>query len=303
MKKLLLLSISLLFLLSFAQEVTADEEEYAPYYKVATVDGSIADYTTPVKEALTGGGFEILGEYHPANNSGLFVICYTREDLGEVALSFEDRGALASVLKVGFKEHDGKVDISMINPMYLFYAYLVEDIDPKEAALQKISGEAVEAMKNVGTDMEPFGGSLTREDLQDYRYKIMMPYFTDPEELQEFDSFEAGLEMIRKSLDAGEGNTVKVYELVFPEREVAVFGVGLWDPEEGEADFLPVIGDDHVCALPYEMILQGNEATMLHGKYRIALHWPMLTMGTFMKIMSTPGNIEDMLEALTEDED
>ena len=37
---------------------------------------------------------------------------------------------------------------------------------------------------------------------------------------------------------------------------------------------------------------------MLHGKYRIALNWPELTMGTFMKIMSTPGDIEDTLEGL-----
>lgn len=44
--------------------------------------------------------------------------------------------------------------------------------------------------------------------------------------------------------------------------------------------------------------IASNTATMLHGKYRIALHWPDLSMGTFMKIMSTPGDIEDALEAV-----
>jgi hypothetical protein len=39
---------------------------------------------------------------------------------------------------------------------------------------------------------------------------------------------------------------------------------------------------------------------MLHGRFRIALHWPELTMGTFMKIMSTPGNIEEFMEGITE---
>jgi hypothetical protein len=39
---------------------------------------------------------------------------------------------------------------------------------------------------------------------------------------------------------------------------------------------------------------------MLHGKYRFAIHWPELTMSQFMKISSTPGDVEDMLEALTE---
>lgn len=45
--------------------------------------------------------------------------------------------------------------------------------------------------------------------------------------------------------------------------------------------------------------MQGNKATMLHGKYRIALHWPELTMGTFMKIMSTPKSIQRFMKALT----
>jgi hypothetical protein len=86
--------------------------------------------------------------------------------------------------------------------------------------------------------------------------------------------------------------------LVYPSEKVAVFGVGLENEEEGESHFLPIIGEAHAAALPYEIILQGKEATMLHGKYRLALHWPELTMGTFMKIMSTPGDIEDMLEEL-----
>ena len=64
--------------------------------------------------------------------------------------------------------------------------------------------------------------------------------------------------------------------------------------------FLPIIGEDHLAAMPYEIILQGNKATMLHGRYRIALHWPELTMGTFMKIRNTPGDYKDVFEALCE---
>ena len=44
----------------------------------------------------------------------------------------------------------------------------------------------------------------------------------------------------------------------------------------------------------------GKEVTMLHGKYRIAFYWPELKMGTFMKINSTPGDIEDAMKTLTE---
>ena len=113
MKKILIISISLMLSFSFINTASA-ETEYAPYYRVSTVEGSISDYTASVKEALTAGDFEVIGEYHPANNNGLYVICYTRKDLGELTLGFEDRGALASVLKVGLKEHDGLV-LSLIH--------------------------------------------------------------------------------------------------------------------------------------------------------------------------------------------
>lgn len=128
----------------------------------------------------------------------------------------------------------------------------------------------------------------------------MMPYFDDPVELIEFSSFEEGVETIKKNLQAKKGNTVKVYELVFEDKKVAVFGIGLHNAEEGEAHFLPIIGEGNIAAMPYEIILQGKEATMLHGKFRFALHWPELTMKQFMKISSTPGDVEEMLEALTE---
>lgn len=80
----------------------------------------------------------------------------------------------------------------------------------------------------------------------------------------------------------------------------AYYRVATVDASDGESAFLPTIGAGHVAAMPYEIILQGKEATMLHGRYRIALHWPELGMGTFMKIMSTPGNIEDFMLGVTE---
>lgn len=128
----------------------------------------------------------------------------------------------------------------------------------------------------------------------------MMPYFTDPVTLNEFGSFEEGLKTIEDNLKAHKEGSVKVYKIVYKSQKVAVFGVGLKNKTDGEAYFLPIIGESHIAAMPYEIILQGNKATMLHGKYRIALSWPELTMGTFMKIMSTPGDIEKMLEGVCE---
>jgi hypothetical protein len=196
-------------------------------------------------------------------------------------------------------EKEGKIIVSMLNPIYLFYAYLMDDVDTHLNELKVVAADAKTALGSVGNDFSGFGGSEEADDLKDYHYMMMMPYFTDPVELKEFDSFEQGVSTIRKNLEAKKGNTVKVYEVVMEKEKVAIFGVGLMDKEEGEAHFLPIIGEDNIAAMPYEIILQGKEATMLHGKYRFALLWPELSMSQFMKISSTPGDVEDFLEALT----
>jgi hypothetical protein len=139
---------------------------------------------------------------------------------------------------------------------------------------------------------------LYEEFKKKYHYKIMMPYFTDAVTLNEFSSFEQGVKTIEANLKAKKGATVLVYKLVYEKENVAVFGIGLQDKAKGESHFLPIIGEDNIAAMPYEIILQGKKATMLPGKYRLAVSWPELSMGTFMKIVSTPGNIEDTLKAV-----
>jgi hypothetical protein len=290
----------LTFTIVLIAQMVIFSQDQPVYFQVGTSSESIEAVAQSVKSSLENTGFEIIGEYNPGNSKNLSVICYTRHDLEKIALSFKDRGALASALKVGLKKEGNSVKISMINPMYLFYGYFVEGVDKQEAALLKISADAKNAMKNMGSEFKPFGGGLSKDKLQNYHYKMMMPYFKDAEQLNEFSSFDEGVKIIRDNLAKGKGNTKQVYELVYTDKKVAVFGVGLLNSENGESKFLPIIGEDHIAAMPYEIILQGNEATILPGRFRIALHWPELTMGTFMKIMSTPGDIKDTLQGLTE---
>jgi len=298
MKKITLLIALFIGILnySFAQQT------YSPYYKVAEFNTDITDVTAKVKEAIKLGGFEVIGEYHPGENNDLYVICFTNNKLRNLSLEFKDRGALASVLKAGLVNKDGKITLSIINPEYMFLAYWGNQLNGQESELTKISDETKAAFSPMG-ELVTFGGNIEKDDLIDYHYKMMMPYFDDPEDLEDYDSFEEGLKIIRDNLNKGKGNTVKVYEQVFADKKIAVFGVGLLNKEDGEAEFLPIIGEDNIANMPYEIILQDTEATMLAGKYRIALFWPELTMGTFMKIMSTPGDIEDTMESLCEKED
>jgi hypothetical protein len=292
--------INLLFTLIVLFHSTIYSQEVSAYYLLGNSAENIETAVIKAKSALSDAGFQIIGEYNPANSNNLAVVCYTSPELEKIALSFGDRGALGATLKIGFKREGNQVKVSMINPMYLFYAYFINGIDEHEEALSKISDAAKNAMKYNGSNLKPFGGTLDKKKLQKYHYKVMMPYFSDAEELKEFSSFEAGLKTIQANLESGKGQTQKVYELVYTDKKVAVFGVALQNTETGESEFLPIVGDEHLAAMPYEIILQGNTATILPGKYRIALHWPELTMGTFMKIMSTPGEIKDTMKGLTE---
>lgn len=292
--KTLILSITAIIafnLNSFCQEL-------APYIKVGETSETISVVSDKIINALQNNSFTILGTYNPSGKSNLKVIAFTRTDIKNTVIKIVDRGALAAVFKVGLVQKNGKVTISYTNPDYLLRAYLRDNYITFKRTFQKFNSDLKSTFSTIGNEFTPFGGTVKADKLKKYHYKIFMPYFTDPVTLNEYSSFEEGLKIIEDNLKAKKGNTVQVYKLIYNKEKVAVFGVGLQSKEDGESHFLPKIGEDHAAAMPYEIILQGNKSTMLHGKYRIALFWPELTMGTFMKIMSTPGDIEDTLEKL-----
>lgn len=274
----------------------------APYIQIAEFQGSAPDARETVISVLSESGYDILGEYQPGKIEELYVIAFTSPELIKLCQQSANKGMLAAAIKVGLQQEGDVVKISVLNPEYLFYAYfreLMEDTDFQSAAIS-LSDAVKKDLKSVGDLSVPFGGDEKVKDLIKYRYMAGMPNFEKQVELGEFESFAKGVSHIQESLDAGKGNTVKVFEIVDEEAGIAVFGVGLSDPETGEAHFLPIIGEGHVAAMPYEIILEHNKASMLHGRFRFAVHWPELKMGTFTKIMSSPGDVEEAMKALME---
>jgi hypothetical protein len=288
--------ISIVTLLAFGSQLVG--QEISPYIKIGESQESIQQVSEKVVSALKDNSFTVLGVYNPSNKNGLKVIAFTRSDLKNTVIKVKDRGALAAIFKVGLVKDGNKINMSYTNPDYILRAYLGDSYSTYKTTFEAFKTDLKTSLSDLGSDFTPFGGSVEADDLKKYHYKIMMPYFSDPVELKEFASFSEGMETIEANLRAHKGDTKMVYKLVYKAEEVAVYGIGLESKVDGEAYFLPKIGEAHAAALPYEIILQGKEATILHGKYRIALHWPELTMGTFMKIMSTPGDIEDTLESI-----
>jgi len=271
----------------------------SPYLKVATYEGPMNEVVGIWTSILEEAGYEVIGQYQPGDNPELYVLVFTSDELKVFCRHSEDRGMLAAAMKLGFQQSEGTITVSMINPEYLFYAYFQEKMN--EASFNASALELSSKIKDVlgGGTPAAFGGDLKAEKLMKYRYMAGMPNFSKAVSIAEFDNFEQGLAAVKEGLSQG-GTTVQVYEIVNADKETAVFGIGLKDKETGEAHFLPIIGESHVAAMPYELILQGNEVTMLHGRFRFALYWPELKMKTFTKIMSSPGDVEDAMKSLFE---
>jgi len=286
---------NILSALLFIFSISVSAEDIPAYFKSNTQYGDLNSAVDQVKGNIKTAGYTILGEYNTSDNSKQKVVAFTSSELKKFSLNFNDRGALGAVLRISFTEKGGKTTVSIANPIYMFNAYWGKVANSSQKLkMKKLSDKA---LKILGSSLTKFGGKLSADDLAEYHYKIMMPYFTDPVELQDYSSFANGVAKIDANLKAGKANTKLVYKLEFPGKDIVVYGVAL-KGNKGESNFLPKIGEENIAAMPYEIILQGKEATMLHGKYRLALYWPELSMGEFMKIMSTPGDIENALEAV-----
>ena len=294
--KFLFKSLIIVFALLISINARSQDKLYA-YYKVTTT-GTVTDVATKLKEQLKTYEFMYLGAYHPEGKADMYVIAFTKKQLYGLAGYGKTHKALASVLKFRIIKKGNTVTVSLLNPEYIFYAYFRNTTGSYDK-LKVISDETKTILKSVGTGFKGFGGQLSKKELKKYHYMMGMPYFTDPVDLNEMPSFEKACETIEKNLKAGKGHTARVYRLKFTKSQIAIYGVALKDKEDGERYFLPVTGEDHIAAMPYELIVIGKKVMMLHGKYRLALHWPELSMGQFMKIVSTPGYIEDTMEALT----
>jgi hypothetical protein len=129
----------------------------------------------------------------------------------------------------------------------------------------------------------------------------MMPYFDDQVLLGSHSSQEEALKAVEANLAARKGGSSKVFRVDLPDKKESVFGVGITEGEGADKTIMPVIDISeprHTAHLPYEIVVSNGKVYMLHGKFRIALDFPDLTMGTFMKISGAPSAIEEKLKII-----
>ncbi|MGD2062378.1 MAG: hypothetical protein PVF51_02210 [Nitrospirota bacterium] len=295
MRKVLSTLVAVVVAVSLA---VAAEAEYAPYKLVGKVSGTVPDVASKVEAALGEAGFKVVGSYSPGDkpDSQMVVIC-THPNVLQAIAALGDNTGFAAGIRVGlWKNEAGEVEISYENPEYIHRAYFRKKHIAQLSAMvaKKLAG----ALATVaGGDMnEDFGGELDEKKLAKYNYMIGMQKFDDPVEAGEFDSFQEAVSTIDANLAAGKGGCKLVYKIEIPGKNVVDYGVAM----DHEGHYLEIIGERHIAAQPYDLLVVDDKAYCLHGRYRIALHWPDLTMATFTKIMTTPGNIAKSMKAVCE---
>lgn len=276
-------------------------EKFKPFVLASKGAGDFDAKVAATRTALTGAGFEIIGEYSPY--SGTFVdntqvIIVTNDELKKAA-SMTEFGGFAAPWRVAVTQVGDEIQVAYANPLYLANAYrLKSDLNGVNEALK----DALGAQETFGSKK-----GLSARKLRKYHYTFGMEYFDDPYELAKHGSHAQAVKALEKNLAAGVAGVTQVYRLDLSDN-VTVFGVSLKAPSEAEKDMddANIMGVVDFQALkgtaymPVEILVDGNNAYALHMRFRMAVHYPDLKMmgqNSFMNIMPSPGAIQAALTA------
>ena len=282
MKKVILLLVIAVF--SFA------EAKFKPFVLASTNQNSIEVNIAEVKDKLKSQNFDIIGEYAPYDNA--YIIVVSDSDLIDNA-SKSKNGGFGAMIRVSITKAKSETQISYNNPIYLGYVYQLKA--SPVSTLDKLK-------KSLGFDKE-FGSdkSYSADELKEYHYKFLMPYFDDVVELASFDSHSEAVAKVESGLSNNKQGVGQVYKISIPASKSTVFGVSMSIKSSsdtfimGEIDFKDIKSTAH---LPYEVLVVGSDVFMLPAEFRIAINFPELSMmgaNSFMNIMASPEDIKEVL--------
>ncbi len=262
----------------------------SPYFQGDKVPaGEIQAVLSQVEAKLAKAGFSVVGKYTPSGLPGTGVLVVTDKGLLTVIGKLGGASIVGAPIRIGVKA-DGSV--SYMNLEYWLRAYFRKQYPVAEKTVKLTHAKL---SKTLGAG-KPFGGDVDRKDLADYQYMFGMEGFeSDKNVLMEHLAFDDAVKSIQDNLARGLSKTSKVYEIIMPDKQIAVFGVAMNDPKEGEGWWVKSAGIDNIAALPYEIYVVNNKAGHLFARFRIALGWPAVGMGSFMRIVEAPSIIHDTL--------
>lgn len=216
-----------------------------------------------VESKLKANGFEVLAI---TNN----VLTITNDEL-------KSTNTYVATIQV----YVGATEIRVQNPDYFGLAYL--GVQYKKGQFTKTLNALSKTLGSLKSSSE----QLKAKDLPDYHFMMGMPYFDEPVTVA-----SGG-----KIYEQLQGNDKILYRLRLPN---GTFLVGHKLTKETNK-FLKTLQQTHNNqVLPYEAIVYSNKVNIMNPKYYLALSFPKLSMGQFMKISDVPGKIEEDIEAAYE---
>lgn len=295
-------SLAIAGLITFVAAGNALAERIQPFILGSSGSGDMAGTVSSTKNKLSGAGFEVVGTHAPY--SGAEIIIFTSDELKAAARKSE-RGGYGAALRASVTKNGGNIEVAYTNPKYWANAYRLND---------QLDGVSSKLASALGAEKQFSSGDkeLSPDDLRKYHYTFMMEYFDDPSNLGEYDDHAEAVKTVEENIAAGKGATTMVYKISLGKdtegEEMTLIGVGLKGSSAEDCS-----GDEYIMSridkdtprstahLPYEILVYGDEAEALYGRFRIALSWPHLPMmasetgATFMSIMCSPDGIKDAL--------
>jgi len=293
------LSLVLLVSLLMAGPVSA-ESTYQPFVLASINETGLEEQTQTTLSALEQAGFKVAGYYSPLEDTNVIVV--TNPNLTAIA-ALSDRGGYGAGQRVSVSLRNGKTEVTFINPLYIKHAYRMG------GDLLSVYDQLTKALGH----MEEFGAEkkMTAKKLAKYHYMVTMPHFDDPSELGSFESHEAAIAAVEKGLAVEGDSLTQVYRIDIPGKDQTVFGVGMKATSDAKEEvdidathqmaIVDFEGYSKAAYFPYEVLVNGSDVEALHMRFRMAVHFPDLSMTGehgFTKLMSAPGATEDALEAM-----
>lgn len=266
----------------------------SPYFYGDKVSGdSTQAIASAVEAKLKGAGFKVVGKYFPKKLATHGVIIVTDDALLSEVGELGGDAILGAAIRVGVKA-DGTV--SYMNPDYWHRAYFRKNFAKAEGVSKAVGDKLAKALGNK----EGFGGDEPAAKLVNYRYMVGMERVdSSKNKLAEHASYAEAVKTVRDNLAKNVNQTTKVYEIAIPDKKISVFGVAMNDDALGDSKWLQTIQmEESIAGLPYEVFVMNGEVHSLHGRFRIALAFPDVGMGKFMRISSLPKKIIDTMSGV-----
>lgn len=219
-----------------------------------------------IKSKLEKVGFEVLSTYSPLKKEYLKVLVFTNKQL--ISTSSIKKCGFASIQRVLINNKTKKIRVT--NPHYWLHAFMRKSYVPSDA------NAITTSLTSALGELEPTKDALEENEISKYHYAISMPYYKDMVELK---NGKGLLQKIKKKK--------KLFEIKLSDKTTLV-GVKL---SKNSEKFIETIGERNALILPYTILIKDDKAYALAPKYYLAISYPLLSLGEFMKISSTPDAI------------